>query len=233
MKVKPEGESLPVLPLRKTMFVPGQVAIEVFQRIGSRRALDAASSSGRRAVIARQREPNTEKPGRRDLFEIGMLVEITNVERDGDVATVQVRVIEPVRMIKTDFESPYLRLFVTPASAYTNDDIGGATTPTPSGRPRAWLPEALIELHGYLSHQLGIDLAHPWDPRNTELSLQHQVSAEIRRWLGHSGVDIHFKLTDNQHMPAQRFSGDLRQIQSGRDRRSTTRRAATSSAAGY
>lgn len=198
--------SFPVLPLREETYEPNRIVTVPFKRRRSALAIDAASRHGRIAVIARQRDPENDDPARGDLYENGMLVEILGVERVERQVNATIRVLHPVQIVKTDFDAPYLQMFVADG-AVTSSTIGGLlaglTAPT-----KDWLPEALRDLYAYLSHQLHGEIGN-WTG-NTELTLQHRASLAISQWLEQRGVRMHFDVADNLHMPNQgRFSDIL------------------------
>ena len=199
--------SYPVLPLRNAMYEAGKIVQVEFKRRISVWAIDAASAHGRIAVIARQRVPTKQDPGRLDLHEEGMLVEILAVERIDRVVHATLSVLRPVQILKTVSEAPYLEMHVTDG-ATSRADMGRLLAELTAGSPRTWLPEALCPLFGYLRHQLRSDLGL-WDPSHSELTLQHKTSEAVAAWLRQSGLRDHFKLLDNPHMPAHGTYADI------------------------
>lgn len=198
--------SFPVIPLRSEICAPGDRLTVPFARRTTLRALDAASAHGRLAVVSRQLDPDDEHPECRGLEEVGHLVEIGEVVRESGRVQVCLDILRSVRLIRTDFVKPHLQLYVifeSEAEAIRRPNID-------------WLPEPLWGLHDFLRHELRFELVQARDPRNTELTLQHQASDAIGRWLDHQGIRAHYRVSDNRHMPLDgKFSDVLIEHASG------------------
>ena len=74
-----EGRVVPLLPLREIVVFPHMVVPLFVGRDRSIRALEEAMQGDRALLLAAQRDPKNDDPGRDDIFEVGTLGSIVQL----------------------------------------------------------------------------------------------------------------------------------------------------------
>ena len=90
----------PLLPLKNVVVFPRTLVTLMVGRNRSMRALEEAVARDRRLVVATQRTVQADDPVADDIYEIGTLVEINQVQRQAD-GTLQVGV-EGLRRVRIE-----------------------------------------------------------------------------------------------------------------------------------
>ncbi len=85
-----EDRVFPAIALRGVVAFPGQVLHFDVAREISKKAIDAALAGDRMIFLVAQKYLATEKPGRKELYRVGVIAEIRQVLRNGEVARVLV-----------------------------------------------------------------------------------------------------------------------------------------------
>ncbi len=80
----PRGKDFPLLPLKNVVVFPRTLVTLTVGRARSIRALEEASGRDRRLIVATQRAGQADEPEAEDIYEIGTLVEIAQVQRQAD-----------------------------------------------------------------------------------------------------------------------------------------------------
>src|SRR5690242_9032200 len=91
---------IPLLPLKNVVVFPRTLVTLMVGRSRSIRALEEALAHDRRLVVATQRAVNVDDPAADDIYEIGTLVEVNQVQRQPD-GNLQVGV-EGLRRVRID-----------------------------------------------------------------------------------------------------------------------------------
>ncbi len=98
---------LPVVPIRDGIVFPGTEMILTFGRQRSVSAIEAAQSSGRKVILAMQRNPNMNDPTPSDLYQIGTVGEIVQMMKNEGEINALVRGISKVRLTSFEAIEPY------------------------------------------------------------------------------------------------------------------------------
>src|SRR5215210_1912327 len=91
---------IPLLPLKNVVVFPRTLVTLMVGRARSVRALEEAMARDRRLIVAAQRTGQVDDPSKEDIYEIGTLVEINQVQRQAD-GNMQVNV-EGLRRVRID-----------------------------------------------------------------------------------------------------------------------------------
>ena len=91
---------VPLLPLKNVVVFPRTLVTLMVGRSRSMRALEEAMARDRRLVVATQRTVNVDDPAAEDIYEVGTLVEVSQVQRQPD-GNLQVGV-EGLRRVRID-----------------------------------------------------------------------------------------------------------------------------------
>ena len=114
-KKKPAAAELPVLPVRNTVLFPHVVAPLFVDRDRSMRAIEDSMGGERSLVVLAQRDPEVQRPGVADLYEVGTEAVVGRVLKMPDGSTsALVQGQRRVRVIGVVGDEPYLRLAVAP-----------------------------------------------------------------------------------------------------------------------
>lgn len=98
---------LPVVPIRDGIVFPGTEMILTFGRQKSVSAIEAAYQSGKRVVLAMQRNPGLNDPSPSDLYQIGTVGEIVQMMRNEGEINALVRGIAKVTIVTYETTDPY------------------------------------------------------------------------------------------------------------------------------
>jgi len=98
---------LPVVPIRDGIVFPGTEMILTFGRQRSVSAIEAAQSSGKKVILAMQRNPNMNDPTPSDLYQIGTVGEIVQMMKNEGEINALVRGISRVRLASFEAIEPY------------------------------------------------------------------------------------------------------------------------------
>ncbi len=119
--IQPTGGSqeipkeLPVLPLRNTVLYPTLVKPMVTTTERAQLLVDGALAADRLMVAVASRDPEVEKPGASDLYDVGTVVRILRMLRtDKGAQRLWVQGIRRVRLLQYVSTEPYLRARVEP-----------------------------------------------------------------------------------------------------------------------
>ncbi len=114
-KKKPAAAELPVLPVRNTVLFPHVVAPLFVDRDRSMRAIEDSMGGERSLVVLAQRDPEVQRPGVADLYEVGTEAVVGRVLKMPDGSTsALVQGQRRVRVVGVVGDEPYLRLAVAP-----------------------------------------------------------------------------------------------------------------------
>ena len=114
-KSVPIPSDLPVLPVRNTVLFPQVVTPLFVDRDRSLRAIEESMGGERTLVVLAQRDPDVQRPGQLDLYEIGTEAVVGRVLRMPDGSTsALVQGQRRVRVVGFAGEEPYLRLLFLP-----------------------------------------------------------------------------------------------------------------------
>ncbi len=106
---------LPVLPVRNSVLFPHVVTPLFIDRDRSLRAIEDAMGGERSLVVLAQQDPEVQRPGADDLYQVGTEAIVGRVLKMPDGSTsALVQGQRRVRVIGPSQEDPYLRVFVTP-----------------------------------------------------------------------------------------------------------------------
>jgi ATP-dependent Lon protease len=103
---------LPLLPVRNTVVFPGVTLPLSVGRPKSLAAVQAAARAGGLLAVVSQRAPDTEQPGRDDLFEIGCVTKIVHVVDTGSGLSVVVVGLARIRVLEVEDGEPLQRVAV-------------------------------------------------------------------------------------------------------------------------
>ena len=121
----------PVLPLRTEVQLPGHVGPLEVGREASVKAIEAATRDDNLIVIVPQRNPAVREPGQRDLFDVGVRAEITQVVKHSPGRfTVVMKFLDRVRVDALVASDPFLVASVSPlptATTATDEALQAAT----------------------------------------------------------------------------------------------------------
>lgn len=114
--LKPEDDNaFPVVPLRDTVVFPHQVLPLTVGRDMSMQAVDAATESDQLLVVVAQKDPETDRPGKRDIYKYGTLARILKVfQLPGQSSTVLIQGQQRVRIDKITKTKPFFFADVSP-----------------------------------------------------------------------------------------------------------------------
>lgn len=105
---------LPVLPLRNMMLFPGVVAPVSVGRASSLKLVSQVSKSGGLLAVVCQRDADTESPGLKDLYPVGVVAKVMRVlELPDNTTTVILQSYGRVGLGPTTRTRPYMRANVT------------------------------------------------------------------------------------------------------------------------
>ncbi|MDP8921571.1 MAG: endopeptidase La [Chloroflexota bacterium] len=112
-KSGPVVAELPVLPVRNTVLFPQVVTPLFVDRDRSLRAIEESMGGERTLVVLAQRDPEVQRPGQADLYEVGTEAVVGRVLRMPDGSTsALVQGQRRVRVVGFAGDEPYLRLQV-------------------------------------------------------------------------------------------------------------------------
>lgn len=107
-------DTLPVLPLRNMTLFPGVVAPVSVGRASSLKLISQASKSGGLLAVVCQRDAETESPGKKDLYPVGVVAKVMRVlELPDNTTTVILQSYGRVELGDITRNRPYLRANVT------------------------------------------------------------------------------------------------------------------------
>ncbi len=113
----------PVVPIRDGIVFPNTEMILTFGRARSVSAIDAAQTTGKRVILAMQKNPNMNDPTPTDLYQIGVIGEIVQMMKNEGEVNALVRGIAKVQITSFEVAEPY---FIAKAKEITdteeNDD---------------------------------------------------------------------------------------------------------------
>ncbi len=98
---------LPVVPIRDGIVFPGTEMILTFGRQRSVSAIEAAQSSGKKVILAMQRNPNMNDPTPSDLYQVGTVGEIVQMMKNEGEINALVRGISRVKLVSFEAVEPY------------------------------------------------------------------------------------------------------------------------------
>jgi len=113
---------LPVLPLRDTVLFPGLMIPLFVGRPRSLKALESASTRGRRVVVVAQKNSKEEDPAEEDLYELGTLASVLQTARlpDGTVK-VLLEGLSRVQIEEFDISEEKIEAWVLPVPSQKED----------------------------------------------------------------------------------------------------------------
>ncbi|MDP1721808.1 MAG: endopeptidase La [Candidatus Gottesmanbacteria bacterium] len=115
----------PVVPIRDGIVYPGTEMILTFGRSRSVTAIEAAQASGKRVVLAMQKNPNVNDPTPADLFTTATVGEIVQMMKNEGEINALVRGIAKVEIVSFEAVEPFFVARVIPKEDIVeeNDDV--------------------------------------------------------------------------------------------------------------
>ena len=104
----------PVVPIRDGIVYPGTEMILTFGRSRSVSAIEAAQASGKRVVLAMQKNPNVNDPTPTDLFTTATVGEIVQMMKNEGEINALVRGIAKVEIVSFEAVEPFFVARVIP-----------------------------------------------------------------------------------------------------------------------
>ncbi|NQU99485.1 MAG: LON peptidase substrate-binding domain-containing protein, partial [Parcubacteria group bacterium] len=104
-------QEMPLVPIRDMVVFP-HIAIPVaVQRKGSIKAIDFAMQHGRMACFVTQKNPETDNPGEKDLFDVGVVAKIREIVKQPD-GTIRILIEGISRMKIKEYiqEEPFIKV---------------------------------------------------------------------------------------------------------------------------
>jgi ATP-dependent Lon protease len=117
-----ENQMYPVVPIRDGIVFPGTEMILTFGRQRSVSAIEAAQSSGKRMVLAMQRNANINDPTPSDLYSVGTLAEIVQMMKNDGEVNALVRGITKVDITSYEATEPFFVAKINSVSDSEEDD---------------------------------------------------------------------------------------------------------------
>lgn len=119
----------PVVPIRDGIVYPGTEMILTFGRSRSVSAIEAAQASGKRVVLAMQKNPNVNDPTPTDLFTTATVGEIVQMMKNEGEINALVRGIAKVEIVSFEAVEPFFVARVIPKEDIVeeNDDVKALT----------------------------------------------------------------------------------------------------------
>ncbi len=119
----------PVVPIRDGIVYPGTEMILTFGRSRSVTAIEAAQSSGKRVVLAMQKNPGVNDPTPSDLFSIATVGEVVQMMKNEGEINALVRGIAKVEILSYEAVEPFFVARVIPRDDLVedNDDVKALT----------------------------------------------------------------------------------------------------------
>lgn len=111
-----DDSSMRVLPLRNEVIFPQTSAPVMIGRESTLLLVNDAVKNGEAILALTQKEPNTENPGSRDLYHIGVICKVIKVlELPDGSSTALLAAGNRARLVRTVRRKPYLRAQIEPA----------------------------------------------------------------------------------------------------------------------
>jgi ATP-dependent Lon protease len=118
-----ERHQYPLIPLKDTVIFPKATATLNIGRDKSIQAINEANSTSRRFIASAQKQSDLEHPGPNDVFEVGTLVELKQLEaQNNNVLQVVVEGISRVRILEWIEHGPYLQVVIEEHSDIEQND---------------------------------------------------------------------------------------------------------------
>lgn len=116
-------DQLPILALRNTVLFPGVVLPITLGRDSSLQLVKEASEQDRLIGVVTQREPNEERPGPDDLYDVGTVAEILKLVKmpDGSKSII-IQGKRRIRVVEYVATEPYFRARVSPIQDPPEDE---------------------------------------------------------------------------------------------------------------
>ncbi|MBU1326827.1 endopeptidase La [Patescibacteria group bacterium] len=114
--------TLPVVPIRDGIVFPGTEMILTFGRQRSVSGVEAGYNSGKRVVLAMQRNPNINDPTASDLYRIGTVAEIVQMMKNEGEINALVRGISKVEILSYEAVEPFFVARVSEITDVSEDD---------------------------------------------------------------------------------------------------------------
>ncbi len=122
-------QMFPVVPIRDGIVYPGTEMILTFGRSRSVSAIEAAQGSGKRVVLAMQKNPNVNDPTPSDLFTTATVGEVLQMMKNEGEINALVRGIAKVEILSYEAVEPFFIARVVPKEDVVedNDDVKALT----------------------------------------------------------------------------------------------------------
>jgi ATP-dependent Lon protease len=117
-----ENQLYPVVPIRDGIVFPGTEMILTFGRQRSVSAIEAAQTSGKRVVLAMQRNANVNDPTPTDLYSIGTMAEVVQMMKNDGEINALVRGITKVDIVNYEAQEPFFVAKTQPITDTEEDD---------------------------------------------------------------------------------------------------------------
>jgi ATP-dependent Lon protease len=117
-----DNQLFPVVPIRDGIVFPGTEMILTFGRQRSVSAIEAGQNSGKRVVLAMQRNANVNDPTLSDLYSIGTMAEIVQMMKNEGEINALVRGITKVEIVSYEAQEPFFVARTVPISDQEEDD---------------------------------------------------------------------------------------------------------------
>ncbi|MBR4337492.1 MAG: endopeptidase La [Bacteroidaceae bacterium] len=113
--IDPDGETLPVLPVRNMVLFPGVVMPVTIGRSSSLKLVKDAYKKELSIAVHCQKSPETENPTETDLYDVGTAARIVRIFEMPDMTTtVILHGVQRVQMVEVVKRRPYMTAKVTP-----------------------------------------------------------------------------------------------------------------------
>ncbi|PWT71687.1 MAG: endopeptidase La [Chloroflexi bacterium] len=108
-----ERHQYPLIPLKDTVIFPKATATLNIGRDKSIQAINEANATTKRFIASAQKQSDLEHPGPNDVFEVGTLVELKQLEaQSNNILQVVVEGISRVRILEWIEQGPYLQVVI-------------------------------------------------------------------------------------------------------------------------
>ena len=127
--VSQRQQIFPVVPIRDGIVYPGTEMILTFGRSRSVTAIEAAHASGKRVVLAMQKNANVNDPTASDLFTTATIAEIVQMMKNDGEINALVRGIAKVEIVSFESVEPFFLARVVPKddTVEDTDDVQALT----------------------------------------------------------------------------------------------------------
>ncbi|MGO8950620.1 MAG: endopeptidase La [Ktedonobacterales bacterium] len=148
--VAEERRQYPLIPLKDTVIFPKATATLNIGRERSIQAINEANSTTKRFIVSAQKQSDLEHPGPSDVFDVGTLVELKQLEvQNNNIVQVMVEGISRVRVLEWVDHGPYLRVLV--------DEWNDSTDNTPNSVALVRHAHTLFDQYTHLSRRFNAE----------------------------------------------------------------------------